>query len=140
MPGAERVMGGLNPCSRIFLESCFCQCPSTNFHVDLPETSLVQSPAKQQPTSSTLSDDSDDLLLDLGSPPSYHPNEDGLFSAETNVVPGMLTGWSLSLVTKFFGVSDFHKFHLINQKHHKDEEKFKMFQLPFKECCLCCLV
>jgi len=98
--------------------------------VDLPETSLVQSPAKQQ-TTSTLSDDSDDLLLDLGSPASYHPNEDELFPAETNVVPGMLTGWSLSLVTTFLGVSDFHKFHLINQNHHKDEKEIQDVSTAF---------
>ena len=100
MPDADRVMGGLNPCMRIFLESCFCKHPTTNFHVDSPETSLVQSPAKKQ-TTSTLSDDSDDDLLDLGSPASYHPDEDELFSAETNGIPGMLMGWSLSLVTTF---------------------------------------
>ena len=104
--------------------------------MDSPEASFVKSPAKQQTTSSTLSDDSDDDSLDLGSPASYHPNEDGLFLAETNVVPGMLTGWSLSLVIKFLGVSDFHKFHLINQKHHKDEEEIQDVSTAFQRMLL----
>ena len=104
--------------------------------MDLPETSLVKSPAKQQTTSSTLSDDSDDDLLDLGSPASYHPDEDDLLPAETNVAPGMMTGFFLGLVTKFLGVSDFHKFHLINQKHHNDEEELQDVSTAFQRMLL----
>ena len=87
-------------------------------------------------TTSTPSDDSDNDSLDLGSPPSYHSDDDDLFPAETNVLPGMLTGCSLSLVTKFLGVSDFHKFHLINQKHHKDEEEIQDVSTAFQRMLL----
>jgi len=45
--------------------------------------------------------------------------------------PGMMTGFFLGLVTKFLGVSDFHKFHLINQKHHKDEEELQDVSTAF---------
>ena len=104
--------------------------------MDLPETSLVKSPAKQQTTSSTLSDDSDDDLLILGSPPSHRPDANAWSPAETNGLPGMLTGLSSSAVITFLGVSDFHNFHLINQKHHKDEEEIQDASTAFQRMLL----
>jgi len=123
MPGADRVMGAMNPCSRILLEACFCRCPTTDFHVDLPETSCFQSPAKQQP------DGSDDDAMDLGSPPSCHSDDNCLFPAEeTNVVS--------SLVAKFLGVSDLNEFHFINQQPHKDEEELQDVSTAFRRMLL----
>ena len=63
MPGAKQVKGGLNPHSAMFLESCFCKHPTTNFCVDLSDASLVKSPAKQQITSPAPLNDSDDSLM-----------------------------------------------------------------------------
>ena len=83
-----------------------------------------------------MSDDSDDDLLDLGSPPSYHPDDNDLLPAETNVAPGMLTGCSLGLVTNFLGVSDFHKFHLINHKHLNNEEELQDVSTAFRRVLL----
>ena len=48
----------------------------------------------------------------------------------------MLTGCSLGLVTKFLGLSDFHNFHLINQKHLNDEEELQDVSTAFQRMLL----